>query len=110
MASRSDRIAAEGCRDDLDQRAQVLGHSMTWELGADSTRRGCCYHFVGRCEDCGAMATAMPSGSSCPTVRDARKVPCNGPGTAILTEIEESRSADLIAGAVAAFGRAVTDL
>lgn len=110
MASRSDREAAAGCRDDLDQRAQVLGHSMIWELGAESNKRGHCYHFVGRCSDCGAMASAFRGGSSCPSVRDARKVACSGPGTAILTEIEESRSADLIAGAVAAFGQAVTDL
>jgi hypothetical protein len=107
MASKLDKESAAFCRDDLDVRASILGHTMTWALGANSNRGGYYYHFVGRCEDCGAMATAGWAGSSCPSVRDARRVPCSGPGTAILTEIEERRSADLIAGAVAAFGQAV---
>jgi hypothetical protein len=41
--------------------------------------------------------------SSCGGVRDARHVGCSGPGTAVLTDIEEAHVADLFAAAVADF-------
>lgn len=106
-ATRDERLSAEFTRDNVDTRATELGHVMTWELAPNSRRRGHCYHFQGACTNCGAEATAGAAWSSCGGVRDARREPCSGPGTTVLTDIETGRVHDLAAGAVADFGRQV---
>lgn len=107
MASRSEMQSADGVRNDLDERARNLGHSMTWKLGPNSRRRGCAYHWLGTCEHCGAEATAMDMASSCSGIRDARKVPCSGPGTAMLTEVEAEHVHQQVASAARQFSRDV---
>jgi hypothetical protein len=106
MASRSEMQGADGTRDDVDARARKLGHAMAWQLGPNSRRRGHAYHWLGTCNQCGAEASAA-AGSSSGGIRDARKVPCSGPGTAVLTEIESAHVSQQVAGAVRQFGRDV---
>jgi hypothetical protein len=35
-ASRSERTAAQGARDDITSRARGLGHNLTWKLGENA--------------------------------------------------------------------------
>jgi hypothetical protein len=107
MASRDEREGAKFTRDEIDKRARVHGHDMAWKLGPLATRKGQAYFFEGTCGNCGATASAGSMWSSCSTHRDARAVVCSGRGTAILTEVEAARVSELIADAVADFGRAV---
>lgn len=103
-ATRAQREGADFCRDDQDAKARGLGHTLTWTLGPNSHRKGCEYHWLGKCEDCAAEVSAGSCWSSCPGVRDARRDRCSGPGTAVLTEIETARVGELAAGAVSGFG------
>lgn len=107
MASREQRESAQFTRDDIDQQARNLGHTMTWQLGPGSNRKGNAYYFVSECDHCGARATAGPTWSSCDGIRDARRETCSGPGTKVLTEIEHQRSLELLGEAVAEFGAQV---
>ncbi|MGQ0777190.1 MAG: hypothetical protein ACT4NY_22705 [Pseudonocardiales bacterium] len=104
---KSDQIEANARRMYLDINARQLGHAMIWQLGLNATHQGHAYHWVGRCGDCGAEVSVGARWSTCAGVRDARKVRCSGPGTAVLTEIEAARSGDLITAAVAEFGRSL---
>lgn len=107
MASKMDREGAKFTRDNIDREAATLGHAMTWKLGPNATRKGHAYYFEGKCQHCAAEASAGSMWSSCGGIRDARHEPCSGPGTAILTEIEAARAAELIAPAIAEFAAAV---
>jgi hypothetical protein len=107
VATRLDRESTEANRQTHDRRATAAGHTLRWRLGENATRRGHEYFKVGTCSQCAAEVSVGASWSSCSGVRDARRVPCSGPGTAVLTEIEAGRCADLFAGAVARFGRDV---
>lgn len=108
MASRDEIAAVTATRDDLDTFARALGHQLTWRLGEHPLRRGYAYRWDARCEHCGAAVSAFRCGSSCLGIRDARHDPCSGPGTAVLTEIEEHRVGELITQAVRNFGWAIT--
>jgi len=90
-------------RDDYDRTLSARRHAMGWQLGANARWRGHAYFWDGRCEHCGAEMSIGSGWSSCGGVRDARDVVCSGPGTAVLTEIETDRVADLITAAVTEF-------
>jgi hypothetical protein len=108
-ATRDQRESAKAIRDDITDRAGELGHSMSWKLGPNATRRGYAYFFEGECKHCGAGASAGASWSSCSGIRDARRVECSGPGTEVLTEIETERAHQLVADAVQSFGEQVRE-
>lgn len=107
MTSRTEREDCDWQRDRQDEKCTGLGHDMAWELGPNSRRRGHAYHWLGRCRHDGAEITVGASWTSCGGIRDARKVRCSGPGTAVLTEIEAERANQLVNAAVAGYGRAV---
>ncbi|MFD8492420.1 hypothetical protein [Amycolatopsis sp. NPDC059657] len=104
MSARAGEVAAvKATRDDYNQALTARGHAMRWRLGTNALRRGHAYFWEGRCVHCGAEMSIGSAWSSCGGVRDARDVACSGPGTAVLTEIETGRSADLVAAAVGEF-------
>jgi hypothetical protein len=103
MNARQQAASVRSVRDSLDRRAQALGHQMTWQAG----RSGTATVEHGRCGHCGAEAVAGPTWSTCGGVRDARKVRCSGPGTAVLTDIESGRAKELAAGFVGRFVRSL---
>lgn len=106
-ANSTQRAEADACRDEKDEEARALGHELVWALDPDAHRRAREYFWHGVCEHCGAEVTAGACWSSCPGVRDARRVGCSGPGTAVLTEVEAARFGELVADAVARFGGSV---
>lgn len=112
-AGRAERAEVLALREDRDARARDRGHLLRWRLGPTALRRGCAYLWDGRCEHCGAEVTVGRSWSSCSGVRDARRVACSGPGTAVLTEIETdqalSRCGEAIADYLAVVGPLVVD-
>lgn len=83
-------------KDDVTRQAAALGHTLTWR-----NHRG--YTSEGECGDCGATVTVGLGYTSCATVRDARTASCSGAGTAVLTEVEEQHSVELIGQAVDAY-------
>ena len=107
MASLAERRSVAAARADIDRELSAAGHHMHWEYGCNALRRGYAYTVHGTCSDCAAEITVGFCWTSCPSVRDARKVDCSGPGTHVLTDIEARHSHDLVAAAVADFGRAV---
>lgn len=106
-ATADERRAALAVRDDHDREAARRGHVLRWRLGDNARRRGHAYFWEGRCEHCAAQISVGATWSSCPGVRDARKVACSGPGTAVLTEIEAGRASELVADAVTQFYRSL---
>lgn len=100
MASKMDREGAKYTRDNLDAEAAARGHLVAWKLAPNATRKGHCYYFIGTCEHCGGNAHAGSTFSSCTSVVDLRHDPCGGPGTYVLTEIEQARVSELIAPAI----------
>ncbi|TQE20214.1 hypothetical protein Sipo8835_33560 [Streptomyces ipomoeae] len=65
--------------------------------------------FEGTCADCGATVEIGKGWSSCATIRNARDEACSGPGTAVLTEVEEERASELFAEAVGEYVQALKD-
>ncbi len=108
-ASAAEVVAVKAARDEHDGAAAGRGHRLRWQLGENARRRGHAYFWEGRCEHCGATVSVGAGWSSCSGVRHARRVPCSGPGTAVLTEIETERAHELVAAAVREFGRSVAD-
>ncbi len=112
-AGRAERAEVLVLREDWDTRARDRGHLLRWRLGPTARRRGFAYVWEGRCEHCGAEVTVGRSWSSCPRVRDARRVACSGPGTAVLTEIEteqaRTRCGEAIADYLAVVGPLMVD-
>jgi hypothetical protein len=81
---------------DMNETAVGNGHAITWKrLPRDP---GCALVFEATCGDCGATVCIGELWSSCGTIRDARRTRCSGPGTAILTDIEAERDADVFSG------------
>jgi hypothetical protein len=107
MAAKWQKDSATANRDDFDRKLTAAGHKMTWHLAPGSHRKGHCYTWVGDCEHCAANMTVSWCGSSCQGVRDARHVECSGPGTAVLTEIEQQHADELMGEALAEFATAV---
>lgn len=56
--------------------ARDRGHDLRWTTGRNSLRKGCPYHKVGRCRDCGAQVTVDAAGVWCAGDKDAREVQC----------------------------------
>lgn len=92
----------------MNERATKLGHRpLTWEQLPRPA--GTALIFKGTCTDCGATIQIDRSGSSSSTTRNARDDACTGPGTAILTEIEQDRSDELIGEAIGEYLHALAD-
>lgn len=79
---------ALGSRDDADKEATAAGHHLDW-----TEMQG---GWSGTCGDCGANVVAFAGGTSSRSTRDARTADCGGPGTSILTQIEDERFAQLV--------------
>lgn len=109
MASAAEHESARANQREHDGRATAAGHALAWRMGENATRRGHAYFLVGECGRCGAVVTVGASWSSSYGSRDARDVPCSGPGTALLTEIENTRLSELVAEAVARFGEEINE-
>lgn len=107
MASKREKTSATLNRDEWDERLRKAGHTMAWRLAPNSHRAGWAYQWIGDCTDCGANIIVDWCSTTCQSVRDARHVDCSGPGTAVLTEIEDARFAEHIADAVSEFGAAM---
>ncbi|MFE3178686.1 hypothetical protein ACFXPA_44135 [Amycolatopsis sp. NPDC059090] len=104
-ASRSEQAGADVVRDDYTRSLARKGHAMAWTLGRNARRKGHAYFWEGRCTRCGAEISVAADSISCPGARDARKTRCSGPGTAVLTDIENARAAERIAASGRAFAR-----
>lgn len=108
MTTRDERFNAKANRDDHDTAARNLGHALTWKLAPNATRAGHAYYYIGTCANCAGVVHVGASWSSTPSlVVDPRHDRCGGPGTSVLTEIEQGRVHELVAPAVADFGAAV---
>lgn len=88
-------------REDWNARTTELGHTISWSFDR------ACKTYTGECSDCGARILVRSCSTSCDGVRDARSTECSGPGTKILTEIEQARCSELIGAALADFRRAI---
>lgn len=97
--------AVKAMRDEYTETLAQRGHAIRWRLGVNARRRGHAYFWKGRCEHCGAEISVGDGWSSCPGVRDARRIPCSGPGTAVLTEIETAHVHEQVADAAVEFLR-----
>jgi hypothetical protein len=93
-------------KQDMTERAATLGHTLTWKRLPRPTKDHALV-FEGTCADCGATVQIGRTWSSCGTIRNARDETCSGPGTTVLTEIEQGRASELFAEAV---GEYVQDL
>lgn len=107
MTTRDERYCATANRDDYNVTVRNLGHDLAWKLAPNATRKGHAYYFVGTCRNCGGNIHIGASWSSTDSVVDARTEKCAGPGTWILTEIEQGRLHELAGKAIADFGAAV---
>lgn len=92
----------------MNEVAGANGHTLTWaRLPRESKDHALV--FEGTCGDCGATVEIGNGWSSCRTIRNARDEACSGPGTAVLTEVEEERASELVADAVGEYVQALTD-
>lgn len=82
----------------MDTEVGKLGHTLTWkQLPREA---GCALIFEGTCTGCGATVEVGNGSSSCATIRDARTATCSGPGTVVLTDIEQAHSSERFADLV----------
>lgn len=107
MAGRQEKTDVTLNRDDMNARVSEAGHVMRWQLGENANRAGYGYTLVGECENCGARVIVGRTYSTCDSIRDARHVPCSGPGTSILTDIEADHHSQQMQGPIDDFRRAV---
>lgn len=84
-----------------------LGHTLAWKRLPREA--GTALVFEGSCRACGASVQIGEAWSSCRGVRDARHESCSGPGTAVLTEVEAERSAELMGEATGAYLQALAE-
>jgi hypothetical protein len=95
-------------KQDMDTQVVDRGHTLTWKrLPRPTTDHALC--FEGTCRDCGATVTIGSGWSSCATIRDARNSDCSGPGTAVLTEVEQNRATELAGEVIGEYLQALTD-
>ncbi|MGW2520489.1 hypothetical protein ACWC09_26440 [Streptomyces sp. NPDC001617] len=90
----------------MDEVAGRNGHTLTWKRLPRESRDHALI-FEGTCTDCGATVSIDRYSSSTTSIRDARNDTCTGPGTTVLTEIEQARASELFREAV---GEYVQDL
>lgn len=74
----------------INEIAGGLGHTLTWKRLPRPSKDHALV-FEGACQDCGATVRVDRHATTTAGVRDARSTICTGPGTAILTEIEQER-------------------
>ncbi|NUP15476.1 MAG: hypothetical protein HOZ81_05100 [Streptomyces sp.] len=84
------------------------GHTLTWKRLPRPSKNHALV-FEGTCTDCGATVCIDRYASSTTGIRDARNESCSGPGTAILTEVEQERASELFAEAVGEYVQALED-
>ncbi|MFF3277147.1 hypothetical protein ACFYWU_40455 [Streptomyces chrestomyceticus] len=95
-------------KQDMDTQVADRGHTLTWKrLPRPTADHALC--FKGTCRDCGATVTIGSGWSSCATIRDARKNECSGPGTAVLTKVEQDRDDELTGEAIGKYLQALAD-
>ncbi|MFF7527330.1 hypothetical protein [Streptomyces pseudovenezuelae] len=90
----------------MNATAEKNGHTLTWKRLPRPSKNHALI-FEGTCTDCGATVQIDRYASTCATIRDARNETCSGPGTTVLTEVEQERASELFAEAV---GQYVQDL
>ncbi|GAA3808622.1 hypothetical protein ACFQ0G_53210 [Streptomyces chiangmaiensis] len=92
----------------MNEVASKNGHTLTWKrLPRESKDHALV--FEGTCTDCGATVEIGRGWSSCATIRNARDEACSGPGTALLTAVEQERASELFAEAVGEYVQALED-
>ena len=92
----------------MNEVAGKNGHTLTWKrLPRESKNHALV--FEGTCADCGATVCIDRYASSTTGIRDARNESCSGPGTAVLTDIEQERASELFADAVGDYVQALAD-
>ena len=92
----------------MNEVAGKNGHTLTWKrLPRESKDHALV--FEGTCTDCGATVCIDRYASSTTGIRDARNEACSGPGTAVLTEIEQERASELFADVVGEYVQALAD-
>lgn len=95
-------------KQDMNETAEANGHTLTWKrLPRPSKEHALC--FEGTCTDCGATVTIGSMWSSCASIRDARNSTCSGPGTAIVTDVEQDHADDVAAEAIGEYLQALAD-
>ena len=92
----------------INETAANNGHTLTWKRLPRPTKDHCLV-FEGTCTDCGATVCIDRYASSTTGVRDARNDTCTGPGTTVLTEIEQARASELFREAVGEYLQALAD-
>ncbi|MFD7705633.1 hypothetical protein [Streptomyces sp. NPDC059786] len=92
----------------INEIADGLGHTLTWKRQPRPSKEHALV-FEGTCTDCGATVRITRYASTTTGVRDARSSICTGPGTAILTEIEQERAAEETAELVGEYLQALAD-
>ncbi|MFI1485716.1 hypothetical protein [Streptomyces sp. NPDC020747] len=92
----------------MNEVAGANGHTLTWKR-LPREHSGCALIFEGTCTDCGATVQIDRYASTCATIRNARDEQCSGPGTAVLTEVEQQRSSELAGEAVGEYVQALQD-
>lgn len=92
----------------MNEMAGANGHTLTWKrLPRESKDHALI--FEGTCGDCGATVLIDRYASSCATIRDARNETCSGPGTAVLTAIEEKQASKQFTAMVGDYVQALKD-
>lgn len=90
----------------MNERTAKLGHTLAWKRLPRPA--GTLLVFEGTCTDCGATVTIDRTSSSAgSSPRCARDVECTGPGTAVLTEIEQKHASEEFNGIAATFVEAL---
>lgn len=92
----------------MNEVAGKNGHTLAWKrLPRESKDHALV--FEGTCTDCGATVCIDRYASSTTGIRDARNETCSGPGTAVLTEVEQERASELFADMVGEYVQALAD-
>src|SRR3954466_3782082 len=92
----------------MDKVAGSNGHTLTWKRLPRPSKDHALV-FEGTCTDCGATVQIDRYASTCATIRNARDETCSGPGTAVLTDIEQDRASDQFSELVGEYMQALQD-
>lgn len=95
-------------KEHMNEVAGSNGHTLTWKRLPRPSKEHALV-FEGTCTDCGATVNIGSGWSSCSTIRNARDEQCSGPGTAVLTEVEQERSTELVGEAIGEYVQALKD-
>jgi len=92
----------------MNEVAGKNGHTLTWKRLPRPSKEHVLI-FEGTCTDCGATVQIDRYASTCATIRDARNETCTGPGTTVLTDIEQQRASELFNEAVGEYVQELQD-